>query len=71
MTNYILLLKNIDENKTNIKVVVTTAFDSPASREKCLKLGVKAYLRKPVDGEALIDIITYNTEIYNSELNFK
>jgi len=41
---------------------VVTAFDDATSREKCRQYGVKAYLRKPVDGETLIDIIQFNAE---------
>ena len=53
------LLKKIVLEKMNIKVIVTTAFDAPGSREFCMGHGVKAYFRKPVDGEALIDMIRY------------
>jgi FixJ family two-component response regulator len=42
-----------------IPVIVVTANDDPQSREYCKKHGVKAYLRKPVDGDALIDTIKY------------
>jgi FixJ family two-component response regulator len=53
------LLKKIVLDKTDIQVIVTTAFDEPGSREFCINHGVKAYFRKPVDGEALIDIIKF------------
>jgi two-component system response regulator FixJ len=54
------LLEKIGELETRIKVIVTTAFDEPGSRKFCLEHGVNTYLRKPVDGEALIDIIKFN-----------
>lgn len=54
------LLKKLDEDGLQIPVIVVTAFDDAQNREMCKKYGVKAYLRKPVDGEALIDIIKYN-----------
>jgi FixJ family two-component response regulator len=54
------LLKRFNETAVHIPVVVVTSFDEPSSREACRKYGVKAFLRKPVDGEALIDIIKYN-----------
>jgi FixJ family two-component response regulator len=54
------LLKQMDQDGIHVPVIVVTAFDDPVSRECCLKYGVKAYLRKPVDGEALIDIIKFN-----------
>ncbi len=54
------LLIKFEENQTKLKVIVTTAFDEPGSRKFCLEHGAKSYLRKPVDGEALFDIIKYN-----------
>ena len=53
------LLKKIVLEKMNIQVIVTTAFDEPGNREFCMSQGVKAYFRKPVDGEALIDMIKF------------
>jgi FixJ family two-component response regulator len=54
------LLKKLGEEDLHIPVIVVTAFDDAQNRETCREYGVKAYLRKPVDGEALIDIIKYN-----------
>jgi FixJ family two-component response regulator len=54
------LLKKMNQDNIHIPVIVVTAFDDPASRECCRHYGVKAYLRKPVDGEALRDMIKYN-----------
>jgi len=54
------LLKKLNLDGNKIQVIVTTAFDDPVSRELCRKNGVKAFLRKPVDGEALIDLINFN-----------
>jgi FixJ family two-component response regulator len=56
------LLKKISPAGINIHVIVTTAFDDPTSRKLCKQYGVKAFLRKPVDGEALIDLIKYNIQ---------
>jgi FixJ family two-component response regulator len=53
-------LKKIKHDGLKIQVIVTTAFDDPASRELCRQYGVKAFLRKPVDGEALLDLINFN-----------
>lgn len=50
-------LQILREKKNDVQVVVVTAFDEPQTRKRCKDLGVKAYLRKPVDGEALIDLI--------------
>jgi FixJ family two-component response regulator len=54
------LLKKISTKEMNMQIIVTTAFDTPCNRELCKQYGVKAFLRKPVDGEALIDLIRFN-----------
>jgi len=53
-------LQILRSKKNDVPVIVVTAFDDLQSRTKCRELDVKAYLRKPVDGEALIDIIKFN-----------
>lgn len=53
------LLEKLGSESINIPVIVVTAYDDPQSREFCRMHGVKAYLRKPVDGVALIDTIKY------------
>jgi len=53
------LLKKMDQEGIHVPVIVVTAFDDLQSREYCRHYGVKAYLRKPVDGEALSDMIKY------------
>ena len=50
-----LKLKNIF-----VPVLVITAYDEPFSRECAKNYGVIAYLRKPIDGKSLIDLIRYN-----------
>jgi two-component system, NtrC family, nitrogen regulation response regulator GlnG len=50
-------LQILRSKKNDVPVIVVTAFDEPQSRKLCKELGVKAFLRKPVDGEVLIDII--------------
>jgi FixJ family two-component response regulator len=57
------LLKEIKEMKLPLTVIVVTANDDPKNREYCRQFGVKAYLRKPVDAEALLDIISYNITV--------
>jgi two-component system, LuxR family, response regulator FixJ len=53
------LLDKLRSDGIQIPVIVVTAFDDPQSREFCRMKGVKAYLRKPVDGDALVDTIKY------------
>ena len=57
------LLEKLEEKGMHLPVIVITAFDAPKYRECCKEYGVLAYLRKPVDGEALLDIIKYKLDI--------
>jgi len=54
------LLENLKKEKINLPVIVITAHDDQTTRDSAREYGAIAYLRKPVDGEALIDIINYN-----------
>jgi FixJ family two-component response regulator len=56
------LLKKISQRGLHIPTIVVTAFDEPKYREYCREYGVLAFLRKPVDSIALIDLIKYNLE---------
>ncbi len=56
------VLKKLEDDGISLPVIVVTAFDDYSTREKCKDFGVKAFLRKPVDGETLIDIIKYNLQ---------
>jgi len=38
-------------------VIVITAHDEPKTRERCLALGAVRYLRKPIEGDLLMDSI--------------
>ena len=38
-------------------VIIITAHDEPKTRERCLALGAARYLRKPIEGDLLIDAI--------------
>jgi two-component system nitrogen regulation response regulator GlnG len=54
------LLNHLAGLELFLPVIVITAYDEAASRECAKKYGALAYLRKPVDSEALIDLIKYN-----------
>jgi FixJ family two-component response regulator len=56
------LLEVLESKGLHLPVIVVTAFDEPKYRKCCKEYGVIAYLRKPVDGDALIDLIKYNFE---------
>ena len=38
-------------------VIIITAHDEPKTRDRCLALGAVRYLRKPIEGDVLIDSI--------------
>lgn len=54
------LLKKLKTEGIALPVIIVTANDHPTSRECSREYGVLAFLRKPADGEALIDIIRYH-----------
>jgi FixJ family two-component response regulator len=54
------LLKKIFHYDLQAPVIVVTVVDDDHFRECCRQYGVKAIMRKPVDGEALIDLIKYS-----------
>jgi FixJ family two-component response regulator len=54
------LLKKFCKDYSQVPVLVITVFEDEEIYEYCRQAGVKAILRKPVDGEALIDLIKYN-----------
>jgi FixJ family two-component response regulator len=56
------LLKKFSEEKKHIPVIVVTARDDSGSLECCKSYGVKALLRKPVDGKTLMDLIKNNIQ---------
>lgn len=41
----------------SVPVVIVTGHDSPEARERAVTGGARAYLRKPIDGPALLDAI--------------
>jgi len=45
------------ESGIRLPTVVITGYDAEATRERALAGGAAAYLRKPVDGQALLDAI--------------
>lgn len=54
------LLNFLIEKGFNIPVIIITAFDERSTRTAAKNYGALAYLRKPVDSEALIDLIKFN-----------
>jgi FixJ family two-component response regulator len=63
------LLELIRENNMHLPVIIITAYDEQATRTSAKNYGAIAYLRKPVDGTALIDVIRYKSDISLSPNN--
>jgi two-component system response regulator FixJ len=53
------LLEHLIKKEYHVPVIVITAYDEQDSRDCAKKYGALAYLRKPVDSEALLDLIRY------------
>ena len=60
LMNGLDLLSALERERKHITAIIITAFDDAHTRERCKRYGVKAFLRKPVDGAALIDLIKFN-----------
>jgi FixJ family two-component response regulator len=45
------------EDSEKLPVIIITAHDSPEARERALAAHARAYLRKPLDDQALLDAI--------------
>ena len=61
--NGFTILEYLKNKGLHLPVIIITAFDNQESRNQAKSYGVLAYLRKPIDSEALIDIIKYNLDI--------
>jgi two-component system response regulator FixJ len=51
------LLKILKTKNVNIPVIIVTAYDEEESRKCAKDYSVVDYLRKPIDGDALIELI--------------
>jgi FixJ family two-component response regulator len=54
------LLKKFRHDVQSTPILVLTVFDDDHFRECCRQHGVISIMRKPVDGESLIDLIKYS-----------
>ncbi len=54
------MLKILSDRGVTVPVIVLTALDEAESRERARQMGVKAFFRKPVDDQALIDMIHWS-----------
>jgi two-component system response regulator FixJ len=51
------LQKYLTASHTPISVILITGHDRPGMEEQALRLGAEAYIRKPFDGQAILDAI--------------
>lgn len=51
------LQQRLKDTGTRLPVVIVTGHDEPGMRARCMAAGVSAYLRKPIDGKALLEAI--------------
>jgi FixJ family two-component response regulator len=49
--------EHLTASRTPIPVIFITGHDRPMMEEQALRLGATAYLRKPFDGQAILDAI--------------
>lgn len=54
------LMEYLTKRELHLPVIIITAFDKEATRKVAKDYGALAYLRKPVDSAALIDLIKFN-----------
>jgi FixJ family two-component response regulator len=57
------LLENLTNRKTHLSVIIITAYDEVKSRNCAKNYGVLAYLRKPIDGNAILDLVKFNVAL--------
>lgn len=53
------LLRELKARAIDLPVILVTAFDTRETREEAKRAGAVEYFRKPVDGQALLDAITW------------
>ena len=51
------VLQQIQSSRFKFPAIVITGHDEPQTHERCLSAGASAYLRKPLDGEVLLETI--------------
>ena len=57
--NGCVLLEHMTKRGLHNPVIIVTAYDELATRKAAKNHGALAYLRKPVDSEALVDLVKF------------
>ena len=63
------LQAELESLRVDLPIIVVTADDDPAARRKARTMKATAFFRKPVDGTALLDSITWALRSANSSGN--
>ena len=63
------LVAELEARGVDLPIIVVTADDDPAARRKARTMKATAFFRKPVDGTALLDSITWALRSANSSGN--
>lgn len=58
------LLEELTKKGIHLPVIILTGYDEYTNRNSAKKYGALAYLRKPVDSSALLDLIKFNLEAH-------
>jgi FixJ family two-component response regulator len=53
------IVKRVSEYKSNLKIIVITADDTPETRQIASDIDAIGFFRKPIDGNALLDAIRW------------
>jgi two-component system, LuxR family, response regulator FixJ len=56
------VLRNLSLREKKVPVIVVSAFDDAQNRKRARECGARAFFRKPVDDQALIDTINWVLE---------
>ena len=56
------LMNRLAAQGTNARIIIITAYDDTENRERAQKLKAAAFLTKPVDDQALIDVIKWTAQ---------
>ena len=54
------VLRQFSDRGLHVPVIVVTAFEDKTSIDSCREYGVKAYLKKPVDGKSILELIKFH-----------
>lgn len=51
------VLQQLQSSRNTLPAIIITGHDEPQTHERCLSAGASAFLRKPLDGEVLLEAI--------------